>query len=99
MSSSGLINKNIEIMTEFKKYLEQARQEFAYEVSKYNVESNLALRTASDSLLIAFDQATAKAIDYTPCCTEFICHSCSDKKSGQNDDQLHEVCKECFGSI
>ena len=40
-----------------------------------------------------------EAINYTPYCTEFICHSCSDKKSGQNDDQLHEVCKECFGSI
>ena len=49
-------------MTEFKKYLEQARQEFAYEVGKYNVENNLALRTASDSLLIAFDQATEKAL-------------------------------------
>tara|TARA_R110000737_G_C14450683_1_gene463108 strand:+ start:513 stop:833 length:321 start_codon:yes stop_codon:yes gene_type:complete len=57
-------------MTEFKKYLKQAREEFAYEVSKYTVENNLALRTASDSLLIAFDQATEKAINYTHCCTE-----------------------------
>jgi hypothetical protein len=57
-------------MKEFKKYLKQAREEFAYEVSKYNVEDNLALRTASDSLLIAFDQATEKAINYTHCCTE-----------------------------
>jgi len=57
-------------MTEFEKYLKQAREEFAYEVSKYTVENNLALRTASDSLLIAFDQATAKAINYSQCCTE-----------------------------
>ena len=49
-------------MTEFKKYLEQARQEFAYEVVKYTVENNLALRTASDRLLIAFDHATDKAL-------------------------------------
>ncbi len=39
------------------------------------------------------------AINYTHCCTEFICHSCNEKKSGQNDDQLHEVCKECFSGI
>lgn len=48
-------------------------------------------------------QAIAKelqqAMNYIPCCTEFICHSCNEKKSGQNDDQLHEVCKECFGGI
>ena len=52
-------------MTEFKKYLEQARQEFAYEVGKYTVENNLALRTVSDSLLIAFDKATDKALTLT----------------------------------
>lgn len=40
-----------------------------------------------------------EAITVTPCCTEFICHSCNEKKSGQNDDQLHEVCKECFSGI
>tara|TARA_R110000823_G_scaffold299413_1_gene420136 strand:+ start:138 stop:458 length:321 start_codon:yes stop_codon:yes gene_type:complete len=57
-------------MTEFEKYLKQAREEFSYEVSKYTVENNLALRTSSDSLLIAFDQATAKAINYSQCCTE-----------------------------
>lgn len=35
----------------------------------------------------------------THCCTEFICHSCNEKKSGQNDGQIHEVCKDCFSSI
>lgn len=38
-------------------------------------------------------------INYTPCCTEFICHSCNEKKSGKNDNQLHEVCKDCFSGI
>lgn len=30
---------------------------------------------------------------------QFICHSCNTKHSGENDDQLHEVCKQCFNSI
>ena len=55
-------------MTEFNKYLKEARQEFCKEVNKYNVSDNLQLRTACDSFLIAFDQATEKAINYTPCC-------------------------------
>ena len=49
-------------MKDFKKYAEQAREDFTYEVSKYTVENNLALRTKADSLLIAFDQAVAKAL-------------------------------------
>ena len=56
-------------MTEFKKYLKEAREEFGKEVSKYNVSDNLQLRTACDSFLIAFDQATEKAINYTRCST------------------------------
>ena len=55
-------------MTEFSKYLKEARQEFCKEVNKYNVSDNLQLRTACDSFLIAFDQATEKAINYTYCC-------------------------------
>jgi|11BtaG_2_1085332.scaffolds.fasta_scaffold44193_2 hypothetical protein len=55
-------------MTEFNKYLKEARQEFCKEVNKYNVSDNLQLRTACDSFLIAFDQATEKAINYTHCC-------------------------------
>ena len=55
-------------MTEFNKYLKEAREEFCKEVSKYNVSDNLQLRTACDSFLIAFDQATEKAINYSQCC-------------------------------
>lgn len=55
-------------MTEFNKYLKEARQEFCKEVKKYTVSDNLQLRTACDSFLIAFDQATEKAINYTHCC-------------------------------
>ena len=86
-------------MTEFKKYLKQAREEFAYEVSKYNVENNLALRTASDSLLIAFDQATEKAINYTRCCksdSEQLscdCPICGKKMTSQL--VKHHHCKDC----
>jgi hypothetical protein len=68
MISSDLINKKIEIMTEFEKYLKEARQRFCKEVNKYDVSDNLQLRTEIDSLLIAFDQATEKAINYTRCC-------------------------------
>jgi len=55
-------------MTDFDKYLKEARQEFCKEVNKYNVSDNLQLRTACDSFLIAFDQATEKAINYTHSC-------------------------------
>jgi hypothetical protein len=49
----------------FKKYLKQARQDFAKVVSKYTVTEHLELRTAIDSLLIAYGQATDKAINFT----------------------------------
>ena len=55
-------------MTEFNKYLKEARQEFCKEVNKYTVSDNLQLRTACDSFLIAFDQATEQAINYTHSC-------------------------------
>ena len=63
-------------MTEFNKYLKEARQEFCKEVNKYTVSDNLQLRTACDSFLIAFDQATEQAINYT--------HSCK-----SDSEQLH----------
>lgn len=47
---------------DFKKYLDQVRKEFVYEVGKYTVENNLVLRTMADNLLIAFDQASTKAL-------------------------------------
>ena len=59
-------------MTEFSKYLKEARQEFCKEVNKYNVSDNLQLRTACDSFLIAFDQATEKAINHSQCCETFV---------------------------
>ena len=83
-------------MTEFEKYLKQSREEFAYEVSKYTVENNLALRTASDSLLIAFDQATAKAINYSQCCKsdseQLICEECKEIVDVLENDGCCEDC-------
>jgi hypothetical protein len=26
----------------------------------------------------------------------FICHGCGSKHTGENDDQMYEVCKKCF---
>lgn len=82
-------------MTEFEKYLKQAREEFSYDVSKYTVENNLALRTASDSLLIAFDQATEKAINYIQCCTE-LCDEESSAYNLQNESRLCDWCHKEF---
>lgn len=28
--------------------------------------------------------------------TNFICHGCGTKHTGENDDQAYEVCKQCF---
>jgi len=81
-------------MTEFNKYLKEAREEFCKEVSKYNVSDNLQLRTACDSFLIAFDQATEKAINYTHCCKsdseQFFC--CKN----QIKQRCGEQCLGCY---
>jgi len=86
-------------MTEFKKYLKQAREEFAYEISKYTVKNNLALRTASDSLLIAFDQATEKAINYSQCCKsdieQFYCLAKIHYSEMVGDEGCDEQCVRC----
>jgi hypothetical protein len=29
----------------------------------------------------------------------FTCHCCATKHSGQNDDQVYEICSDCFNSI
>ena len=28
--------------------------------------------------------------------TRFMCHSCGTWHTGENDDQLHEICRDCF---
>jgi len=81
-------------MKDFKKYAEQAREEFAYEVGKYTVENNLALRTKADSLLIAFDQAVAKAliIDSVVVPKGTLCEC---KKHSVKTNYGFEVCTKC----
>jgi hypothetical protein len=44
----------------FENYLKQARTDFAKVAGKYTVEEHLEMRTAIDSLLIAYDQAVEK---------------------------------------
>ena len=46
----------------FEEYLMQARKDFAKVAAKYSVEEHLELRTAIDSLLIAYDQAADQAL-------------------------------------
>lgn len=46
----------------FEDYLKEARQRFCNITQKYSVKDNLELRTEIDSFLIAFDQATSKAL-------------------------------------
>ena len=46
----------------FEDYLKQARKDFAKVASEYTVTEHLKLRTAIDSLLIAYDQAVNKAL-------------------------------------
>mgnify|MGYP000651361212 CR=1 FL=1 len=46
----------------FEDYLKQARQDFAKVASEYTVTEHLKLRTAIDSLLIAYDQAVNQAL-------------------------------------
>lgn len=46
----------------FEEYLIQARWDFAKVAEKYPVEQHLELRTAIDSLLIAYDQVVHQAL-------------------------------------
>ena len=46
----------------FEDYLKQARKDFAEVASEYTVTEHLKLRTAIDSLLIAYDQAVNQAL-------------------------------------
>lgn len=46
----------------FEEYLKQARWKFTTVAEKYPVENHLELRTAIDSLLIAYDQAVHQAL-------------------------------------
>ena len=92
---SSVLKKIID-MTEFNKYLKEARQEFCKEVSKYNVSDNLELRTACDSFLIAFDQASEKAINYTHCCksdSEQLCEC--DAPLIRTSNKGREYCGSC----
>jgi hypothetical protein len=45
---------------DFKNYLNKSRQDFVKVASKYSVDEHLELRTAIDSLLIAYDQANTQ---------------------------------------
>jgi hypothetical protein len=85
-------------MKEFSKYLKEARQEFCKEVNKYNVSDNLKLRTACDSFLIAFDQATEKAINYSQCCEsdseQLTCDNCKHNCLVWDDDHPCATCAE-----
>ena len=86
-------------MTEFNKYLKEAREEFCKEVSKYNVSDNLQLRTACDSFLIAFDQATEKAINYSQCCMseaeQLFCDCEIPKPTDPYDVVDKHICRDC----
>jgi hypothetical protein len=46
----------------FEDYLKQARKDFAEVAIQYTVTEHLKLRTAIDSLLIAYDQAVNQAL-------------------------------------
>jgi translation initiation factor 2B subunit (eIF-2B alpha/beta/delta family) len=53
----------IKIMEQtFEEYLKKSRGDFTKVVEKYTVENHLELRTAIDSLLIAYDQAVHQSL-------------------------------------
>jgi hypothetical protein len=54
---------NINMEETFEEYLNQERRDFAKVASRYTVDEHLKLRTAIDSLLIAYDQAVEKALN------------------------------------
>jgi hypothetical protein len=62
MVSAIKLNENIIMEQTFEDYLKQARQDFAKVASEYTVTEHLKLRTAIDSLLIAYDQAVSQAL-------------------------------------
>jgi allophanate hydrolase subunit 1 len=67
----------------FEEYLKQARWDFAKVAEKYPVEKHLELRTAIDSLLIAYDQAVHQALSLGVVV-----------KSLPNDDEIEKAANE-----
>ena len=45
---------------------------------------------------IDWEQAKAMEKEQMNKNTNFICHGCGTKHTGENDDQIYEVCKQCF---
>jgi len=74
-------------MTEFEYYLKQAREDLCEIAQVYTVEEHRPLRTRIDSLLIAYDQAVAKALSIYS-----VVNWLPFKK--ENYDQFAEICKK-----
>tara|TARA_R110000772_G_scaffold35637_9_gene85852 strand:+ start:3579 stop:3839 length:261 start_codon:yes stop_codon:yes gene_type:complete len=70
----------------FEDYLKQARKDFAKVASEYTVTEHLKLRTAIDSLLIAYDQAVNKALTIPVVVDTSVC---------DEPDEPIERCKCC----
>ena len=72
-------------MTEFNKYLKEARQDFCKEVNKYNVSDNLRLRNACDSFLIAFDQSSKQLLPQDPMINYCVVYKKDSKKNFEKE--------------
>ena len=46
-----------------------------------------------------FEQAKAMEKEMMNKNIKFICHGCGTKHTGENDDQMYEVCKQCFTNL
>ena len=79
----------------FEDYLKQARIDFGKVAAKYTVDKHLELRTAIDSLLIAYDQATKQALNIADVSTTVNCEKWQhDLKRELNLNDNCELCGE-----
>jgi len=72
----------------FEEYLKKEREYFTKITEKYSVEEHLELRTAVDSLLIAYDQAIKQALT-TPDTVENLKRVLKEKYGWDNLDTEH----------
>jgi hypothetical protein len=55
-----------------------------------------AVLTKVDAIFDSLEKEPVKDVVLPDVSTRFTCHSCNKIHSGENDDQLFEVCKNCF---
>ena len=65
-------------------------------IEQLTATGQLKIAKGSNAVTSIIEQAKAMEKEQMNKNTNFICHGCGTKHTGKNDDQMYEVCKQCF---